>query len=221
MIPRHAAAAFAALVFAASSGCFLALSTEDYSGGSRTDAGESPTDAGADHASNGADTGSVDPGDAHVDDAAFAAAADAGIVWSGNGHAYELVIITPSVTWATARDLAAARGGHLATLGTKDENDFVMSWLKGHPEAFTEADVGPWLGGYQPNPSPADEPAGGWAWIDGTPWVFTAWHSGQPDNTDGVENYLTAFNRGGEYGWNDDRPTGTSAPIFSYILEVP
>jgi hypothetical protein len=198
------------------SGCLLTVSTKDLSGGSRADGGLN----GVGDGSSGA-IADARAGDANAQtDASEAAAGDGRIVWSGNGHTYEVVIVPGGVSWQDARDLAANRGGHLATLGTQEENDFVMTWLHGHPEAFNASDVGPWLGGYQPNPTPADEPAGGWQWIDGTPWTFTAWHSGQPDNSDNAENYLTAFNRGGAYEWNDDQPSGTAKPIFSYLVEI-
>jgi len=41
-----------------------------------------------------------------------------------------------------------------------------------------------------------------WGWVDGIPVKFTAWVSSQPDNTDGIENYLQTFDKEGR--WNDD-----------------
>lgn len=31
--------------------------------------------------------------------------------------------------------------------------------------------------------------AGEWRWLDGTPWTFTAWGRGEPDNADSNWNY--------------------------------
>jgi hypothetical protein len=200
--------------FVALSGCLLTVSTQGLDTGS-SDGGSN--DVGAKDAGGAiVDGGSADA-DARID---TRGASDAGIVWSGNGHRYEVVVVPRGLSWDQARVLATQLGGHLATLGTQAENDFVMTWLRGHPEAFNRSDVGPWLGGLQPNPTPAEEPAGGWEWIDGTPWTFTAWHDGQPDNSGGAENYLAAFNRNDAYGWNDDQPSGTAGPIFSYLVEI-
>ena len=51
-----------------------------------------------------------------------------------------------------------------------------------------------WVGGY-------DEPKeGAWRWIDGTPWGYTNWYSGQPDNNGGAEDCMVIDETG---KWND------------------
>ena len=80
-----------------------------------------------------------------------------------NGHAYE--VVHSGGSWNSAKAAAEALtfqgvGGHLATIISNDENNFVASVI----QAF-ENDQGVslnllWLGGQQLNPS--DPPASGW-----------------------------------------------------------
>jgi hypothetical protein len=109
----------------------------------------------------------------------------------GNGHFYEKVSGTYS--WTQARDLAASRSwgglaGHLATLTSQAENDWVWSALS-QPSSC-------WLGGFQPSGSV--EPAGGWQWVTGEPWSYANWSSGEPDNSGGYEDYLVYYDRWGD-----------------------
>jgi hypothetical protein len=198
----------ALLALVALTGCSLLVSTSDLSGGATNDAGQvSP------HADGAADSAIVTP-DASIEEGA----GHDGSVFPGNGHSYQLVPVPSGVSWTTARAAAEAAGGHLATIGSAEESDFVIALATAQGRTyFTSRDVGPWLGGYQPNPTAALEPAGGWAWVDGTPWSFTMWHAGQPDD-DGNESYLDVFWRDGVLGWNDsaDAP---SPQVMAYIVE--
>ena len=94
----------------------------------------------------------------------------------GNGHYY--LIVDQTTSWQQARRLAESMmfmgvQGHLATITSEDENTFVTTQLGDT--------AGAWLGGEQlPGSS---EPAGGWQWITGEPWVYTNWDEGEPNNT--------------------------------------
>ncbi len=97
------------------------------------------------------------------DDAADAAVGDAAplpagaVVWSGNGHAY-LVVVTGAAnkpTWPDARDDAKQRGGHLATITSAGENAFVFSPLQARDDAW-DGDFGALLGGSKPHGAPTD-----------------------------------------------------------------
>ena len=104
--------------------------------------------------------------------AAFAQPVQWRVEDGGNGHWYEYSAQTFS-SFLEARDFAASRGGHLATLTTSTENDFVASIHSGHAV----------LGGFQDlSATDYSEPAGGWRWITGEPWAFTAWQGGEPNN---------------------------------------
>jgi hypothetical protein len=63
--------------------------------------------------------------------------------------------------------------GHLATITSEAENTFITTQLGDT--------AGAWLGGEQLPDS--EEPAGGWQWSTGDPWVYTNWDSGEPNNT--------------------------------------
>ena len=119
----------------------------------------------------------------------------------GNGHFYEL--FTTPLTWDLAQAAAVAQGGHLATLLSRAENDFVFT-LSGN--------LGPWLGGFQP-PGSAGEPADGWQWVNNEgPFVFTNWNTGEPNNF-GEEDFLHFTGNG---VWNDLPATSARA----YIVEI-
>jgi hypothetical protein len=114
-----------------------------------------------------------------------------------NCHGYEAV--SGLMTWEQARVLAAARTfrgvpGHLATITSQQENDFLGNTL-GHLDSYA-------IGGLQVG---GPEPAGGWTWITGEPWQYTNWNTGEPNNAFIVnesENCLAWFT-GDAPHWND------------------
>ena len=124
-----------------------------------------------------------------------------------NGHWYR-VIDGPCLGWHEARAAAEAAGGHLATIGSSDENHFVRG-LSNH--------FAIWIGLFQdPDAPDFAEPAGGWRWITGEPLSFTNWWVDEPNE----------INKGEDFGhlnapwladgqWNDHRPEG----CFAYAIE--
>ena len=40
------------------------------------------------------------------------------------------------------------------------------------------------------------EEEGHWQWVDGSPWEFTYWMQGQPNDYTGKENYLATYDDG-------------------------
>ena len=98
--------------------------------------------------------------------AVVALAAQAGlaapVVWSQNGHSYEVVVVTEPITWPDAQAAAVDVGGYLATLTSAEENLFVFDLVCSTPGAWThpaEFAEGPWLGGSDA----ASE--GNWQWV--------------------------------------------------------
>ena len=123
--------------------------------------------------------------------------------YSVNGHWYTGIEVTSLISWLEARDAASAMTfnglhGHLATLTTQGESDFVTSHFQGDSSRSF------WAGGYQDtSASDYSEPAGGWRWVTGEPWVFTNWGAIEPS---GDGNYLDLFPptfSGSENKWND------------------
>jgi hypothetical protein len=99
----------------------------------------------------------------------------------GNGHWYQASSINRR--WHDAKAASESIGGHLVTLTSAAEREFVWSRL---PLAGDDC----WIGGFQqPN---ACEPGCGWTWVTGEPWSYTYWWSVAPDNNPvlGNENVL-------------------------------
>lgn len=117
------------------------------------------------------------------------------VFFPGTGNYYDFV--TTNVTWAEAQDLATSQvlfgvQGHLATLTTQEENDFLLDSFGG--------DSG-WIGLSQ---APGSiEPDQGFEWVTGEEFAFTSWNGIEPNNAFGNENFVEFFNG----NWNDLGPT--------------
>ncbi len=85
-----------------------------------------------------------------------------GIV-QNEGHWY-LYVDTPC-TWTEAREMAALMGGHLATITSKEEDDFLLRSFGNRIPAGREIFLG----------AQADHSQGTWKWITGEPWSYTRW----------------------------------------------
>ena len=117
----------------------------------------------------------------------------------GNGHWY----LPTTQVFDHFRDASAwaqARGAHLVTLTSSEENAFAANLAPGD---FL-------LGGYQDVTSTSySEPSGGWRWVTNEPWVFTAWNPGEPQNGGWPdlrgEHYLAWWRYGSPTNplWND------------------
>ena len=128
----------------------------------------------------------------------------------GNDHYYELIELQDAITWQDAKSIAEATGGHLATITTQEEQDWIVN-------TFGEFLRATWLGGYQLNPG-NDEPAGDWVWITGETWDFTHWWVGEPNNgSGGTEHYLEFYQNGDLGFWNDNPIDGNNR----YLVEYP
>jgi hypothetical protein len=137
--------------------------------------------------------------------ATSAAQAQQAVQWpvsdGGNGHWYQRN--SQPLSWTAARQFALAEGGDLATLTTQTESAFAFA---------VDGGIGNcWIGGFQS--ADACEPACQWTWVTGEPWLFSAWRSGQPDNTSGTEDSLCFW--GGEQSWND----GTGSDAAPSVVE--
>ncbi len=138
----------------------------------------------------------------------------------GNGHAYQGVPVGERISWTSAEQAARLAGGYLATITSQRENDFVFGLIGADPACWrTLGDMlymGPWLGGYQPEGAP--EPAGGWLWVTGEPFVYTAWLSVEPSGPG--EDRLHYMGREGspDAAWNDAPDSHDWNPM-SYLVE--
>ncbi|MDH7461866.1 lectin-like protein [Chitinophagaceae bacterium 26-R-25] len=111
-----------------------------------------------------------------------------------NNHAY--YVSDGFYKWPVAKDLAAARGGHLVTITSQGESDFIFT-------NFKQGIVyGPWIGLYNTGD------LGKFAWVTGEPLVFTHWSPSEPNNHGGrldsiAEPYVHIWGPDPKNGWND------------------
>jgi len=103
----------------------------------------------------------------------------------GNGHFYLAVVAPDGIRWTDANEIAKLVGGHLLTIASPNENEFVFGlidkdiyWFQFRP--FSDWRLGPWVGGYQPEGS--SEPDSEWRWVTEEPFIYTNWAEGLPDN---------------------------------------
>lgn len=135
---------------------------------------------------------------------------DGAVVWQGNGHAYLVVAKGRNLLWEVAKEEAVAMGGHLATISSAAENDFVFQLALQNGRAWDGSWGGPYLGGFRTSQTPAGEE---WAWVTGEPWSYTAWASGEPTAHEN-EMYLQINDK--ELGLWNNVDTGSSN---SFVVE--
>lgn len=136
-----------------------------------------------------------------------------------NGHYYQLV--QTNLSWVAAKAAAEAMTylgvqGHLATITSQSENDFVKALVNHNTLDWV------WIGGQQ-TPTCNPTPAAGWGWVTGEAWGYTNWKGGEPNDDGGCEYHLMIHgaSSASQHGyWNDLRPSGhwgtTANP---YIVE--
>ena len=65
-----------------------------------------------------------------------------------------------------------------------------------------------WTGGYKNS-------KGEWGWTDGSPWTFTNWNKGEPNNHLDIEHFVE-MNHGSTGKWNDDPDTRIQGALCQY-----
>ena len=125
----------------------------------------------------------------------------------GNGHWYAAIENGANINWIASRDAAVARGGHLATIGSAGENAVVSNLV-----IALGGNV--FLGGYQIDPSASANV--GWTWVDGSPWSYTNWNEGEPnDQGSPNESYLEMWGT----TWSDTPVAGSVYQTHRYSVE--
>lgn len=122
------------------------------------------------------------------------------VQWTGNGHWYD-ISSEEANSWGDADAQASnltyeGLTGHLATISSLEENQFIVDKLDFVGDAF--------LGGFQTADS--STPDVNWQWLTGEEWAYKNWNSNEPnDGGDNVENngenYLSIYDGSGK--WND------------------
>ena len=86
-----------------------------------------------------------------------------------DGHKYE--IFRETLTWEEAKAACEAKGGHLATITSQEEQKLI--------ESLNTQNSKLWIGGYKNS-------AGEWCWVTGEPWEYQNWGDGEPNNSSNV-----------------------------------
>ena len=102
-----------------------------------------------------------------------------------NDHCY--LWNTNTKNWTAAEDSCLQAGGHLASVPSDSTNDFI--WEGMNRRGMNRL----WLGGSD------IEEEGVWKWTDCTPWEYTFWNPGEPNNNGDEACVLTYSNK----MWND------------------
>lgn len=123
------------------------------------------------------------------------------VLWEGNGHYYKLCgkCRSEHLSWTEAKQACEEMGGHLVTITSQEENDFVQSLHRG-------GSVQAWIG-----MSELDE-IGNWKWVTGEPTPYWGWGSGEPSHGNNEEHCVSMYPNG---GWNDAWEPGP----YSYFCE--
>ncbi|MCR5409907.1 MAG: C-type lectin domain-containing protein [Lachnospiraceae bacterium] len=125
-----------------------------------------------------------------------------------NGHKYEFV--PQDMTWEEARLECVKRGGHLVTVTSAEEEEY----LKGLYLHINGDDRGGWLGAYSDGAYGGDK--NDWCWVTGEKWNYTNWDNGEPSNSRGTEWFVHFWK---DMTWNDVDNEDSRGSQYGYICE--
>jgi hypothetical protein len=131
-----------------------------------------------------------------------------------NNHAYKR--FDTAKTWSQAKNACANLGGHLATVTSQAENDWIWNKFGASTPVVGGVNKAFWLGGTDA----AVE--GQWIWVTGESWNYSNWAEGEPNNYGSGQNYAvmwdSAYNNGLAGSW-DDEGLGSDKFGIAYLCE--
>ena len=101
-----------------------------------------------------------------------------------NGHKYEYY--SETMDWWQAYRFCEKKGGHLATINSNEENDFIVELAKSRSDNL-------WVGAKTPDSEK-------WFWITGEEFNYNNWDDGEPNNLNGNQDALQIYVSG---KWDD------------------
>lgn len=126
---------------------------------------------------------------------------------SFNGHKYHVYDVDEVSSWDDAKLFCEKQGGHLATITSQEENDFLNNYINecGIQTAyFGLSDA---------------KKEGEWEWVTGEKVSYTNWYPKEPNNADDGENEAGFYFKSDSNGrWFDGR-MGTSNGGKAFICE--
>lgn len=120
-----------------------------------------------------------------------------GGIFEFNGHYYKY--FNRSYSWENAKKYCEMLRGHLATINSQEENDYIFSKWR------SDCNKSCWLGA-----SDADS-EGYWYWVTDEPFLYTNWHQNEP-NGGTRQNYLQFYVTYVNGEWDDE--TGSKENSF-------
>ena len=136
-------------------------------------------------------------------------------------HSSRYEVIQADVSWEEANRICIEKGGHLATITSREEEEKIIA-------AAEKAKVYRlWIGGYTTN-NQYNEAVG--HWVMGEPFVYQNWFSeDEPsrfDSDNEAEFYLMLWKIDGRWSWNDQRNDLINSPFANtykgkrgYVIE--
>ena len=115
---------------------------------------------------------------------------------SFNGHSYYL--FTDELTFDNAKRYCEKRGGYLASITSKEEDNFLYSYIK------RKNTLGAWFGLYYKD--------GKWNWLSNEKYDYSNWAPGEPSNKSGKEIYGSYYYKYTDGTWNDG--SGDAGPFI-------
>lgn len=109
-----------------------------------------------------------------------------------NGHYYYVYNLSTVTTWEEAKQYCESQGGYLATITSREEDEFVYSYLRNNFDyesayfGFTDQDE-----------------EGSWVWDNGEVSSYTNWHSGEPNSENPNEDFAMYYYKYSDGSWND------------------
>lgn len=130
-------------------------------------------------------------------------------------HRYE--VFDESLTWQEAKAKCEEMGGHLVTIDSQEENDFVAKLISNKEKNLY------WIGCY------LDTQTDEWYWVDGSKLGYENWAYKEPNDSEGNEMFghmfrfdYDQYDAGGDDHnageWNDLANSGEAATSGGYIL---
>lgn len=95
------------------------------------------------------------------------------------GHFYK--VFEGGGSWHEKKKRCEQMGGYLACIETEAEQQFIAKLADGRYLSLGATD---------------EDKEDQWRWINGSPWKYTCWMTGQPNNYGGSEHYLATYDGG-------------------------